>query len=124
MYRFCDNEAALILHPHEEPSLPRRSPRLTQHAKKNQIGARVRERRLALKLTQDAVCARLVTATDTLMDVPWIADDQEISKIENGNRTTTDLEILALARALECSACWLLLGQEPASDQVMQNRRS
>lgn len=104
--------------------MPRGSPRLTQHAKKNQIGARVRERRLALKLTQDAVCARLVTATDALMDVPWIADDQEISKIENGNRTTTDLEILALARALECSACWLLVGQEPASDQAKQNRRS
>ena len=78
--------------------MPRGSPRLTQHAKKNQIGSRVRERRLALQLTQDALCARLATATYDLMDAPWIADDQEVSKIENGNRTTTDLEILACAR--------------------------
>ena len=102
--------------------MPRGSPRLTQHAKKNQIGSRVRERRLALHLTQDAVCARLATATYDLMDAPWIADDQEVSKIENGNRTTTDLEILALARALECSACWLLVGQGSASERNERER--
>ena len=36
--QFCDNGAVFIPHPCEEPSLPRGSPRLTQHAKKNQIG--------------------------------------------------------------------------------------
>ena len=90
--------------------MPRGSPRLTQNKRKNQIGIRVRERRLALGLTQDALCARLALVTDGLMDAAWVADDQEISKIENGNRSATDLEIIALARALDCHACWLLLG--------------
>jgi hypothetical protein len=45
------------------------------------------------------------------MDTAWVADDQEVSKIENGNRTVNDLEIIALARALECRPCWLFLGE-------------
>ena len=96
--------------------MPRGSPRLTRNQKKNQVGERVRQRRLSLDLTQDALCARLATITDDSMDAPWIADDQEISKIENGNRSVHDLEILALAEALECDACWLLLGEEIPSD--------
>lgn len=91
--------------------MPRGAPRLTQNHKKNLVGARIRERRLALGLTQDGLCARLATATDGVMDTVWIADDQEISKIENGNRSVHDLELIALARALECHACWLLLGE-------------
>lgn len=96
--------------------MPRGSPRLTQNQQKNQIGGRVRESRMALGLTQDALCARLAVVTDGLMDRSWIADDQEISKIENGKRSTTDLEIIALALALECRACWLLLGDETNRD--------
>jgi len=91
--------------------VPRGAPRLTKHKKKNQIGGRVRERRLALGLTQDGLCARLAVVTDGEMDAVWIADDQEISKIENGNRSVHDLELLALARALDCNACWLLSGE-------------
>ena len=104
------NNWALLTEAGKQP-LPRGSPRLTQNEKKNQIGTRVRERRLFLGLTQDALCARLATVTDGVMDAAWIADDQEISKIENGNRTATDFEILALAGALDCNACWLLMGK-------------
>ena len=78
---------------------------------KNQIGKRVRERRLELGLTQDGLCARLSQITDETMDAPWIPDDQEISKIENGNRSVHDLELIALAKALDCGPCWLLTGE-------------
>ena len=90
--------------------MPRGSPRLrTPEGKLNQIATRVRQRRSELKLTQDALCARLATATDG----GWIADRRDIFRIEDGRRSIHDLEVVALALALECAACWLLLG-EPA----------
>ncbi len=92
--------------------MPRGSPRITKDSRKNQVGIRVRQRRIELGLTQDALCARLATVTDALMDSMWIADDQEISKIENGTRTATDLEVIVLAQALECNPCWLLIGRD------------
>jgi transcriptional regulator with XRE-family HTH domain len=35
-------------------------------------------------------------------------DQSTLSKIENGQRPVTDLEVAALAKALKVSAAWLL----------------
>jgi transcriptional regulator with XRE-family HTH domain len=88
--------------------MARGSPRLrTPDGKLNQIASRVRERRNSLRLTQDALCARLALNTDGA----WNADRMEVYRIETGTRLVSDLEVLALAEALECSPVWLLLAQ-------------
>ena len=87
--------------------MPRGGPRLrTQDRKLNQVGPRARERRLALRLEQDGVCARVAMATDGEWNPAW----QDLSRIENGARMVSDLEVLALARALDCDPCWLFSG--------------
>ncbi|MCX6379870.1 MAG: XRE family transcriptional regulator [Armatimonadetes bacterium] len=92
--------------------MARGAPRLrTSDGKVNQIGSRVRQRRTELKLTQDALCARLALATDGA----WNADRMEIYRIEIGTRIVSDLELLALSRALKCAPYWLLLGEESSS---------
>lgn len=91
--------------------MPRGAPRLrTKDGKKNQIGERVRERRTELKLTQDILSARLAYHTEG----GWNPSLQEVLHIESGIRTVTDLELLALATALECEVCWLLVGKKSA----------
>lgn len=74
----------------------------------NLVGPRVFARRVALRLTQDAVCARIAGITEAA----WNPDRREVFRIENGRRTVTDLELNALAQALDCSPGWLLLGDE------------
>lgn len=64
-----------------------------------------------MKITQDALCARIAQVTNG----KWIPDRQEIYRIEDGRRIVSDLEILALATVLECSASWLLIGDDPSS---------
>lgn len=92
--------------------MPRGAPRLrTIDGKLNQIAPRVRERRTALKLTQDALCARLADVTGG----EWVADRRDIFRIEDGRRSIHDLEIIALAKALECTPLWLLTGEEPVT---------
>jgi transcriptional regulator with XRE-family HTH domain len=73
----------------------------------NQIAPRVRKRRDELSLAQDELCARISLVTNG----GWIPAWQDISRIEHGARLVCDLEILALANALECSPCWLLTGE-------------
>src|SRR5579859_2983895 len=91
------------------PQMARGAPRLrTPDGKVNQIAVRVRQRRSLLKLTQDALCARLAVATDG----GWNADRMEIYRIEAGTRIVSDLELLALAHSLECDPVWLFLGTE------------
>lgn len=91
--------------------MPRGAPRLrTTDDALNQISTRLQERRQELGLTQDALCARLAQASEG----GWIADRRDIFRLEHGRRIVSDLELLALALALECDACWLLLG-EPKS---------
>jgi hypothetical protein len=88
--------------------MPRGGPRLrTEDRKLNQVGPRVRERRQSLRLEQDEVCARVARTTDGEWNPAW----QDLSRIENGARMVSDLEVLALARALECDACWLFYGR-------------
>lgn len=87
--------------------MPRGGFRLrTEEGKINQIGPRVQSRRLELKLKQDEVCAKLAAQTRGSWNPAW----QDISRIENGARIVTDLEVLALAKALGCEASWLLQG--------------
>ena len=87
--------------------MPRGFPRLrTADGGLNRIGRRVSERRNALGLGQDELCARLATTTGGA----WIADRRDIYRIENSRRTVTDLELLALSMALDCDATWLLFG--------------
>jgi transcriptional regulator with XRE-family HTH domain len=85
--------------------MPRGTPRLrTPQNKINQIGPRVSQRRQNLGLKQDELCGRLALETNGKWSPAW----QDISRIENGVRIVSDLEVLALAHALECGACWLL----------------
>ena len=70
---------------------------------KNIVGSRVRQARKAAKppITQTDLVARL--------HLLGIATDQSgLSKIESGRRPVSDIEVLALARALKVSAAWLL----------------
>jgi transcriptional regulator with XRE-family HTH domain len=78
----------------------------TADGRLNQIAARVKERRRTLSMTQEGLCARLAYVTGG----QWNADRQEIVRIESGGRIVSDVELLALAGALACQPCWLLLG--------------
>lgn len=85
--------------------MPRGVPRLrTADNRMNIVGVRVRERRKALGCDQDALCARIATATDGVWNPAW----RDIVRIETGTRKVTDLEIIALAGALACTTSWLL----------------
>lgn len=87
--------------------MPRGAPRLrTVHDRINSVGERLETRALQLKLTQDMLCARLAEVTAG----GWIADRRDIYRIIHGQRIVSDLELVALAGALECDACWLLRG--------------
>ncbi len=94
--------------------MPRGGPRLrTRDKKLNQIGPRVQQCRQRLGLEQDAVCARLAAETEGEWNPGW----QDLSRIENGARLVSDLELMALAGALECDACWLLRGDDEGTIQ-------
>ena len=88
--------------------MPRGAPRMrAPNGKLNQVGERVKERRAELKQTQDGLCARLADVTAG----KWIADRRDIFRIEDGRRSVHDVEVVALALALQCDATWLLTGE-------------
>lgn len=72
---------------------------------KNIIGDRVKAARSMHKpaLTQENLAAKL-----DFMDIKL--DRISISRIESGDRFVSDYEVVALAKALEVSLDWLLLG--------------
>jgi len=74
-------------------------------SKKNLVGIRVRQARKATKplITQTDLIARL-QVLDMVIDQPGL------SKIENGQRPVTDIEVVALAKALKVTEEWLLKG--------------
>jgi transcriptional regulator with XRE-family HTH domain len=74
--------------------------------KLNIVGARVKGRRKALKLTRDVLCARLADITKR----GWVPTETEIYRLESGRRSVTDIELLWLSRVLECEVVWLLTG--------------
>jgi transcriptional regulator with XRE-family HTH domain len=72
----------------------------------NQIADRMRSRRRVLKVTQEQLCGRVAGASEGR----WVPARMDIVRIENGGRLVSDLEILILAQALDCSPAWLLTG--------------
>lgn len=72
-------------------------------AKKNVIGARVKQARKKAKppITQQDLLARLQV-------LGMKTDQSGISKIESGQRPVSDFEVIALAKALKVTVTWLL----------------
>jgi len=70
---------------------------------RNLIGSRVRlaRKQAVPKISQEDLCARL-----QLLGIKL--ERPAISKIETGYREVTDIEVVALAKALGVSAAWLL----------------
>ena len=80
----------------------------TEDGNYNQLGARVKAKRRERSITQEELCALLATHTNGV----WNPDFKEISRLERGKRTVTDLEILVLAKILKCSPCELLVDED------------
>ena len=78
--------------------------------KRNIVGIRVRQARKAAKppITQSDLIARL-----QLLDMN--IDQSGLSKIENGQRPVSDIEVVAFAKALKVTEEWLLRGTENSS---------
>lgn len=90
--------------------MPRGAPRLrSEDQKLNLVGPRVQQRRDQLRLKQDELCARIAMETQGAWSPGW----QDLSRIENGARIVSDVEVVLLAKVLECSPCWLLAGMMP-----------
>ena len=77
---------------------------------RNIVGPRVRLARIAARprITQKALVARLQV-------LGIMIDQSGLSKIENGQRPVSDIEIVALAKALKVTEEWLLKGTENSS---------
>lgn len=85
--------------------MPRGNPRLrTDDGHQNLIGPRVQTRRKELKLTQEALCARLALQTNG----QWNPSPGDIYRIQTQSRIVSDLELVALAKVLDCDILWLL----------------
>lgn len=78
--------------------------------KANMCGENVKKYRVALKLSQSDLAARLQT-----MDV--LIEQKAISRIEVGDRVVADYELVALSKALGVSIYDLLGLQEPSAKQ-------
>lgn len=78
--------------------------------KRNIVGTRVRQARKAVRppITQRDLAARL-----QLLGI--VIDQSGLSKIESGRRPVSDIEIVALAKALKVSVEWLLEGNDDSS---------
>jgi len=70
---------------------------------RNIVGRRVRQARIDAKprITQRDLVARLQTLS-------MMIDQSGLSKIENGQRPVSDIEVVTLAKALKVSSAWLL----------------
>lgn len=89
--------------------MPHGAPRLrATDNRQNLAGPYVKARRREMKLTQDALCGKLALLTGGRWN-PTIFD---IYRIESGRRIVSDLELLALSLALECSM-YQLVGATP-----------
>lgn len=82
--------------------------------RRNIVGARVRQARKAAKtvITQTDLVARLQLLGITI-------DQSGLSKIENGQRPVSDVEVVALAKALKVSVAWLLEGANAPNHHTM-----
>ena len=77
--------------------------------KRNVVDDRVRQARKVARppITQIDFVARL-----QILGVQ--IDQSGLSKIEGGHRPVTDIEVVALAKALKVSVAWLLKGTDPS----------
>lgn len=77
---------------------------------RNIVGSRVRQARRAAKprITQRDLMARLQV-------LGMVIDQSGLSKIENRQRPVSDIEVVALAKALKVSVAWLLEGTSTPS---------
>ena len=90
--------------------MPRGAPLLrTVDNRMNLVGLQIKERRKYLKWNQDTLCARIAFVTESVWNPEW----RDIVRIEGGTRKVSDLELLVLAKALECTASWLLQEMPP-----------
>jgi len=64
------------------------------------VGRRLRERRLALGMTQEGLSK-------------WVAHEQTVARWERGELEPMARHIVELAETLRCTTDWLLLGQGP-----------
>ena len=80
----------------------------TPDGKMNGLGERVEFQRRKQRLTQDELCGRIAFHSKG----EWNPSRLDIVRVEQGRRLVTDLEVKMLAAALECSACWMLLGDD------------
>lgn len=73
--------------------------------RKNIVGARVQKARKVAKplITQNDLVARLQMHNMNI-------DQSGLSKLENGQRPVSDIEVVAIAKALKVSVSWLLEG--------------
>ncbi len=78
--------------------------------KRNIVGTRVRQARKAARppITQTDLAARLQL-------LGTVMDQSGLSKIESGQRPVSDIEVVALAKALKVSVEWLLEGTDASS---------
>jgi transcriptional regulator with XRE-family HTH domain len=77
---------------------------------RNIVGTRVRQARKAATppITQTDLAARLQV-------LGMVIDQSGLSKIESGQRPVSDIEVVALAKALKVSVEWLLQGSDTLS---------
>lgn len=80
--------------------------------KKNIVGTRVRHARKSAKppITQNDLVACLQLQNMSI-------DQSGLSKLENGQRPISDIEVLALARALKVSPEWLLDAESSSNNE-------
>jgi hypothetical protein len=89
--------------------MPQGDPTLrAENKKKNLIGQRVKQRRLALKMKRGQMNAALAAITNG----EWNPDPQIVQAIEIGRRRVYDTELVALCKVLRVSPVWLLTGTD------------
>jgi transcriptional regulator with XRE-family HTH domain len=78
----------------------------------NLCGKRIRYARARAEMSQTELCAAL--SVDHNIEIT----QNVVSKIENGIRTVNDIELVALAQALNVTPCFLLYGEERPCAQI------
>lgn len=72
----------------------------------NLVGERVKAHCKTQKIRQNDLIAELATVTGGR----WIATRLDITRLQNGTRSCTDSELVAIAVALDVDIIWLLTG--------------
>ncbi len=78
----------------------------------NLCGKRIRYARARIEMSQTDLCA--VLSVDHDIEI----SQDVISKIENGIRAVNDIELVAIAQALNVTPCFLLYGEERACANI------